>query len=617
MKTLKENIEDKLEELLTQISANNITKETISKLEVLVRDILENTENLDKLEIEEYIDRIYKDNNEVKKEEIKANLVTLKKLAMAKRKTGESIFDFDKDQEEYIKNFCIDAIAFIKKAKEKLYNNTNLDNYKKLLNKMQNREKLSSNDLPLIIEMFKDKSKVELQANLMDFYRYNLEIEKLNNIQDTKEQANLESEEQIEELMSDEETIKENIEKIVKSLRLNETHNEKSIKKVVSDHSAEIGSTIKFGNATEVLKTLEDLYIYQKFGTEELFILMLYGTKKSIQETYEEFNNRDNIMYGNEVIFKFPSLWVEQTELKRTDRKKANYGKHDGAKTTITLKTKSKHMTKKELYDKIQFYKENGFDIEELLKNQKQCQKGFTPSLSTLKSKYDDFRLYDVKPKPSLFAKIGNVKKACDEMIECNLLMPFGENNNHRSRSLNLYPSFISHKAGHVLIAESLLGTEEEDIIMSERKQTNINIEFTTLMKIKNVKPNLEEYQRIHEMEITNKHNLNRYREMEEASINSDFTSSLTNNETEFIKELDERYKENNYRYKINNSIISRMKVIRLYDALQEYNKMLSDENKLDENDIKFFAITYGTYIKKDTYEQIKKEVYERRSRLR
>ena len=67
-----------------------------------------------------------------------------------------------------------------------------------------------------------------------------------------------------------------------------------------------------------------------------------------------------------------------------------------------------------------------------------------------------------------------------------------------------------------------------------------------------------------------------------------------------FIKTLDELYKKEDYYYEIEGRRISRRKVLRLYEALQEYNKEHPDK-AFDEERMETFAITYGTYFRLET----------------
>ena len=67
----------------------------------------------------------------------------------------------------------------------------------------------------------------------------------------------------------------------------------------------------------------------------------------------------------------------------------------------------------------------------------------------------------------------------------------------------------------------------------------------------------------------------------------------------------------------IDNSIISRLKVIRIYNLLTNYNNTLREEEKLSEEDIRLFAISHNAYIKTDTYEKIKTIAHEKRGRTK
>ena len=68
-----------------------------------------------------------------------------------------------------------------------------------------------------------------------------------------------------------------------------------------------------------------------------------------------------------------------------------------------------------------------------------------------------------------------------------------------------------------------------------------------------------------------------------------------------FISSLDEKFgiENSKYIYKIGKQSISRLKVIRIYNALKS-------NNKFSEEDIKTFALLYGTYINPNTYKYVK-----------
>ena len=118
-------------------------------------------------------------------------------------------------------------------------------------------------------------------------------------------------------------------------------------------------------------------------------------------------------------------------------------------------------------------------------------------------------------------------------------------------------------------------------------------------------------------MLITNEKNLDRYNEMQEVISNEEESANILQEDHSFIQELDEEYQESAYKYKIDNSIISRLKVIRIYNLLTNYNNTLREEEKLSEEDIRLFAITHNAYIKTDTYEKIKTIAHEKRGRTK
>lgn len=601
---LKENIEQELEELFKKINDNKIETETIEKLEKIITEITENVENLDRVELTPYLDKVY-NNQDINIEETKKELEVLKKLATAHRKMGGKFFSFDKKQKEFITKICLDAKEFIKKTKENSSYNIKIKNYKEVLNKMKNNEKLSTNDLNFILEFLKGKSPEKMKANLLDFYKYNLEIEKTRQNIQVEEPKQDYSE---QELMTEEE-IQKRAEDAKEKVKEYDIYNKEMLDKEVKKHNQEIGININVENAMKVLEVLKDLKIVNKFDVESILALILYATPESIKQAYDEFNNQDNLVFKNDVVYKFPSLWVEQDEKQRTPRIKTKYKKHggpNGPQNTKTLEIAAKSMYRKELYEKIDFYKKEG--LGDILK-QERIEKAFTPSLKTIKQKLNDFRLYDVEPTGSCFALVTNVKRACDRLIECNLLTPGIKVKTYENYANNNPTILGTIREESILYAESLLGTGNEKSIFSTR-----NTETPELStKFKKIKVKAEDL----DMLITNEKNLDRYNEMQEVISNEEESANILQEDHSFIQELDEDYQESAYKYKIDNSIISRLKVIRIYNLLTNYNNTLREEEKLSEEDIRLFAISHNAYIKTDTYEKIKTIAHEKRGRTK
>lgn len=591
---LKENIEQELEELFNKINDNKIETETIEKLEKIITEITENVENLDRVELSPYLDNVY-NNQDINIEEIKKELEVLKKLASAHRKMGGNFFSFDKEQKEFIIKICLDAKEFITKSKENSSHSIKIKKYEEVLNKMKNNEKLSVNDLNFILEFIKGKSPEEMKANLLDFYKYNLEVEK------TRQNGQVEISEQQEILTKEEiqKRVEKAKEKVKEKVKEYDTYDEETLDKKVKKHNEEIGININTENAKKVLEILEDLKIIDKFDVESILALILYATPESIKQAYDEFNNKSNLAHNNNAVYKFPSLWVEQDEKERRTRIKSQYKKHggpNGKPNPNTLKVAANAMNRKELYEKIKFYKSE--NLERINLEEKQVESAYSPTLETIKQKLKDFRLYDIEPTGSNFTLSSKIKETCDRLIECNLLTPGIKVKTYENYANN-NPSILSNiREDSIIYAESLLGTDKEKSIFSTRNTEGPELNS----KFKNIKVKAEDL----DMVISNESNLHRYDEMHEVISNEEENKNILQEDYSFIQELDENFKESDYKYKIDNSIISRLKVIRIYNLLTDYNNTLKEEEKLSEEDIRLFAITYNTYIKSYTYERIK-----------
>lgn len=85
--------------------------------------------------------------------------------------------------------------------------------------------------------------------------------------------------------------------------------------------------------------------------------------------------------------------------------------------------------------------------------------------------------------------------------------------------------------------------------------------------------------------------------------------------EDPFIKGLDSKYapdlENNDHMYIINDIIISRYKVLRLYQALLDYNadKQHNPEMQFTDDEMKLFSVFYGTYMNKVDYENMKQDI--------
>ena len=618
-------INKKKSELLEELNRinDNISKELLLELESFSNRLLENPDELNKVNIEEYVNKVYKNRKDINKESVIKTLNALKAFIDLKENSEPGLFELNDNQIKMIYKFGNDIKEFVNNAKENRKQQETIreehNKYNVILNKLVDNKKINKDDLSIITGLVEEDKQTKIEL-LKEILEHNLSIEKQK--RKTKKEPIID------------------IETVIKELQKNETNEKKhkQIEKQANKYKDEIECNYELKKCEQIIEFLKEKGIYNKFSCiEDLMAVLLYGDLESVTAAYEEFKNADFL--NKDFIYSFPGLWTKQKESNKSNNNKINNKNNGNNKKTTddyaTLKDKIAILNRDSLYRKIKIYNDNNIDPFE---EEDKCITLFIPSEETIKRNIELYRAYNVKPTAGIIIS-GKPSERCDQLIECELLNPnidlekvdsYPQEEKNKAYA-NINPSFIPKlQPGHVFIIADLLeqgrkvDIEEQNAILdslfTKRKYKDnlprLTGEFSKHFfgyDIDNSKSKIDTYEERckkfladKELVTSNKEVLKDYEEMLEESKNYecvDFKQETL--DSNFIKRLDKEFKsEEDFYYLIEGRRISRRKVLRIYEALQEYNKSHPD-NKFNEERMGMFAITYGTYFKPETFYSI------------
>ena len=620
---LIESIKNQIDILLKELndSEENISEELISKLQSFADSVLVNTDELSKYDIEEYVKEVYKDNANVNIDNYIKNLNALKHLIELKNIDETGLFDLTERQIEFIKKICEDIKKFIdnynltKEKKDSI--NYSILKYQKVINNLEQGEKLNHDDIETIKNMIKNFDVKEQLSSLKEIICYNLSIDK----------------ERINSSVKNSTKQKVNIEDVIKKLKEYNPEKEKQCTKIAHKYEEEISNNIDLSSCDKIIEFLKEKGIFNRFKTvEDLLTILVYGDLGSVTAAYNELSEKKLINQG--FIFDFPSLWTKQKTKDKNERKRTIQKTGGPSGNGATLKSKAALMNREDLYKKLEFFKQIGLDP---LVDQRRCSKALGTAQDTLENNLKIIRKYNIELTVSSLTASKTAQK-CDQLIECDLLNP-----NFDPSEKNLYSDDILKKSyanmnssilidlslRHIALIQNILEVRKNvapippatalDVIFSTQKNKDKIPRLSGDFRIDffgynlNTPENMKKYLEYKDLLMTDKSQIEKYDDME--SIISDIDNiefTQETKESDFIQKLNEKYgiydENQDYFYIIEGRKISKPKVLRLYEALTKYNQQ-NQENAFNENDIRLFAITYGTYFKSDTYEAIKEDI--------
>lgn len=623
---LEEYIKDELDKILKKIEAAK-EKTSTEELNLFVDSINSDIEKIIDFDLDKYIDLIYENNSNVDKENYKKQLDILKKIVGVKKDTNNPLFFISVEFEDIVKSIIKDAEKLIEEIKEnnevsKVLSNEK-EKFENVILKINNKERLNEKDLEIVNEIIGNITDQKERILLLDsFCEYNSKVKNI-----------VKEDEKQEEKKDNKDSAKKITVDVLKNI-VDKSLDKKQRERILEEYDLRIDEVIKnadFSNASEVLKYLDELGISNRFEPVVLLAILTYSNVDSIKKAYDELKLQK--LYDEDFVYEIPGFWVEQSLF---DKEREGFSEKKNVKTikkkddpfeVVSLKEKSYQNSRKDMFIVIEVLRALGKNVDEMCKTL--ISKGDADDII---KNYETFNIYNItEPAPTSFL-IKSLPEKCDSLIECGLLDP-RENSESTKKSafVNRSSTWINYcNPGMGLLLQDLydkkiaeengeLRSDDEvkwDDMFSEKyvttvgdkkvKGISVKTKFSVNMLINDkdfsylkTQEGIEKYKEENGLVITNSDNFDKFDQMEKIAY-----SNLDSNEDEkddFIKYLDDSFgvSDNKFIYIINNHVISRLKVLRIYNNLKD-----NEDFSLEE--IKFFALTYGKYFDEESYEQIK-----------
>lgn len=588
---LQESIQKYIDSMKQEVNNNNESLELIKELEEFAISIKNSPDSLVDYDVEKYISVFLNDTD--KANTYSKNLNALKTYIEFMRQNNSELFELTPKQIDFINSICSEIESFVEVSRINLNKNKFLNDiiakFNSISQKVNSNTALSSDDVDTITSMIKDYDLKDQIIMLKEIIRHNLKAEKkqVNKNEIIDEEVLLDTNSETAENY--------NINDIIRILSINESDQE-SIDKIKA-YENEIFSMTTLKNIKDVVTYLKDRKIYNNFKDIDIIIAIITnGNLYTVTEAFNEFSA--NGLISNNIVYNYASLWTEQHKIPAKDRSKP--GRKKGSPTPEKTKIiyNANYMYRTELYEKIEYLKSYGIDP-------------FADEKSSISI---------------LNLSLNKIQNRVDQLFECEIINPYFQKGAiyndiiQKHSAVNYSASFlVNFKEKHV---HMLQGEIEKNIDKAlELDETNIDKFFSKRESKRGYFPLRNDFIHLrngfntnhNNLIMTNKDSMVDYEKMEK--IAKEHTSTHIKYETlsdPFIIDLDEKYlvpeDEKHYKYIIDGRIISRNKVLRLYEALKEYNEN-NPEKPLNYDDIKLFCVTYKTFFDKDRYEEIKKDI--------
>lgn len=388
---------------------------------------------------------------------------------------------------------------------------------------------------------------------------------------------------------------------------------DKEIFKYIDKCWKEINKNLDLDNMKDILDYLrfDDLSLNKRnillnFDVSTLLAITVYGTVESVQSAYQKIINNKQVA---KVFFQTASVWINNLP-KNRKQKSVKHGDYDRKLGQANLYAQAHEISYEEMMASERFLKAQGFNVS---MNQYGNIKLLKTPLYKIEENYDICKLYElVTENKSDFSTstlwFSNLAESCDRFIELGLFhCPNAEDYPYADTYLNKYPTVMNTmREATIALLYKLKQTMNCDdyykTIFSKHRPGMLSGELTLKNFGYNLKSNsqLDQFKKenfIDQSEKTYIPNYNEYMAILLKENDYKIDPAILNDN--FIKELDEKYKikDNKYVYVIDNKIISRFKVLRIYGLLKK-NNLLMDDAKL-------FALTYGSYINEEIFSKL------------
>ncbi len=588
---LQESIKKYIDSLKQEVNDNNESLELIKELEEFATSIKNSPDSLVDYDVEKYISIFL--NEKEKANTYSKNLNALKTYIEFMKQNNSELFELTPKQIDFINSICSEIESFVEISKVNLDKNKSLNyiitKFNSISQKVNSNTALSSDDVDTITSIIKDYDLKDQIIMLKEIIHHNLEAEKrqVNKNEIIDEEVLLDTNSETAEQFD--------IEDVIRILSVDKKDKE-SVDKIKACEN-EILSMTNLKNIKDVVTYLQDRKIYQNFkDINTIIAIITNGNLYTVTEAFNEFT--ENGLISNNIIYDYASFWTEQHKIPLKERSKPGRKKGSPTPEKTKILNNANYMYRTELYEKIGYLKSYGIDP-----------------------------FADEKSSVSVLNQsLNKIQNRVDQLFECELINPYFQKEAtyndvvQKHSVINHSSSFLANfKERHVYL---LQGEIEKNINKPlEIYETNIDKFFSERDFKKGYFPLSSNFQNLrngfninhNNLVITNEELMPDYAKMDK--IVKDYHSVQIKDETlldPFIMDLDENYMvpedQNHYKYIIDGRTISRNKVLRLYEALKEYNEN-NPEKLLNYDDIKLFCVTYKTFFDKDRYEEIKKDI--------
>ena len=377
----------------------------------------------------------------------------------------------------------------------------------------------------------------------------------------------------------------------------------------------EIERNINLTSALEIIEYMKNTIFNSKhlidfFDKSTLLTLLVYGSKDTIMERFEEFSTSGELC---QLYFKTASVWTNTLDKKDMRKTKKNSKYTPSSKAAGTLKYDSEEISVDDIRENERFLNSKGFKVSRDDKDGKFSKLlKFHPT--RLKMNYEIYKKYGffevAKAYPTSMLCIYRLLEKCDMGVElgiingigssdkdCNVLKysptklitaPKGFFQYLAKLKLNSRP----HEYYGLIVAKSVDGFAKTTIKnQMALNGLGVNCDDETVKKF--VDDNFVDVS----SEIPN------YSNFDEVVFDSDridYDDEILS--LPLIAKLESKNKKSEFVYTFNNQIISRLKVLRISSTLYEQYHELN-------NEMLFYAITKGSYIDENVLRHIKEDI--------
>lgn len=603
LKEKKDNIQDSI---AGEVENKENVLEELKLIEDFLSKLNDDLYSIRNIEVKPVLEKLYKEENLDKALE---EIVRIKKLLVGKIDMNLNGIELTEEQEQFLKELKDEAellkedIASKVNEYEKSKGKHEVDKYDQIIDKLEKNITFDSSDLEVLKTILSSED-----IDIQDRIKIAKEILNHNKKEETK-------------------IIKTDIQDIINLFdKYDFSDTEKDeLRKTIKRHKKELESAFDLENAKEILDylSLEDdqknkVDIIRRFEKEDLLIITMCSNVDIVRKRYRELMDESIEIYKKE-----PGFWCDdeviETPSKGRKKRKSRTKEEIRYEKENALRMKAKKCNYQNSKQNEEFFKEKALSYNftdernktALLKPNYVIRKNYDTLVEYgILAKYEKY--HESNLIPSTVFVSSDLREKCDKLIEVGLLNPEIEDKEPNANYVAHNPTILftlSEKALLKLSVQKQLASSDIDFYRNILgvDLNNGSIKATFVGGANKYGSELADSKAFDEYKKNNSITgcdelMSNYEllEKEYCKLESQNIVSYDENNS-FISSLDEKFgiENSKYIYKIGKQSISRLKVIRIYNALKS-------NNKFNEEDIKTFALLYGTYINPNTYKYVK-----------